>query len=178
MRRGMTLLELMLAGGLLALLLTVTLSFLIPSLGATSRGALRVDLQQRASLAVESAVEDLQRSTPSSIWIFDKGVCLQRLDGFTSGGMQVWEARRVSYHWDADHCLRRELSEATEQPVAPSLTDFQKLVNQPGGSEKVLAYSVRQFRLSWAGRAVQITLELVRQKERFELHRNVFLRNG
>lgn len=185
----MTLIELLLAGGLLALLLTLTLSFLVPSLRASSRGALRVDLQQRANLALEAAVEDLQRCTPSSVWLFPDGMCLQRLDSFTSGGVQVWEPTLITYHWNSgDGRLTREvwlpgkpnlsITPVLEHPVAPNLADYQLLVSRSNGTEKLLADSVAKFGLSWASRAMHISLELTRQKERFELHRNVFLRNG
>jgi len=179
MRRGLTLLELMLAGGLMALLLTLTLSFLVPSLRASSRAALRVDLQQRANLAMEALSQDLQRCSASSIWLFPQGVCMQRLNSFTTGGMQLWEGSRVTYQWAAaGGPLVRETVAAESQPVAPSAADFQKWVTQKLGTEKLLAEPVSQFKVSWAGRVLGIDLELAHQNEHFELHRNLFLRNG
>ena len=185
----MTLLELLLSGGLLALLLTLTLGFLVPSLRASSRGSLRVDLQQRANLALEAAIVDLQRCNPDSVWIFPDGMCLQRLDGFTAGGIQVWEPTLVTYHWNSKNGqLSRgiwspgqpalSITPALDQPRKPSLADYQLLINPPDGGARLLADSVTKFELGWSGRVARISLELARQSERFELHRNVFLRNS
>ena len=197
MRRGLTLVELMLAGGLLSLLLTVTLSFVFPSMRASSRGALRVDLQERVHLGLENMVLDLERCSASSVWVFPgnpSGMSLQRMDTYTSGGAQVWEPSLITYHWrTSTGRLIREtwagqpvlsITPRVEQPAAPSAADFLKIANQTGGREKLLADSVTDFTASWANRVLQLTLVMERsvhgrpKKERFEMRRSVFFRNN
>jgi type II secretory pathway pseudopilin PulG len=200
--RGFTLLELMVAGGLLSLLLTVSLNVLLPSLQASSRASARVDMQQRLTLSMESLLADLERCSASSVAVFPaqgpngpSGLSMQRMDGFTSGGFQTWEPALISYHWRPDdgRLVRGKWSggpptlsvaPVSAQPVLPSPADFLLLVNNLGGGEKLLAESVKQFGLSWNSRTLHIDLLAERsvsgciKKECFEMHRSFCFRNS
>lgn len=176
MRRGLSLLETLVAGGLLLLLMTMALNFLSPSFRNSSRGALRVEMQQRASLSIECLGADLERCAASTVTIFpNEGMALQRLDGFTPGGLQVWEKALVLYY--CPPTAGRLVRHLCRPAALPNRDEFLALLARPVVARRVLADSVRQFELSSTGRLVRLRLVLERGlKERFEIQRSFYLR--
>lgn len=59
----------MIAMGLLAIISTLVLEFLIPALKAQARGSVRVDVQEQALVACGKIVADLEGATPGGIGI-------------------------------------------------------------------------------------------------------------
>ncbi|MFN8607053.1 MAG: prepilin-type N-terminal cleavage/methylation domain-containing protein [Vulcanimicrobiota bacterium] len=200
-RAGFTLFELMVAGTLLSLLLTVSLSLLKTTFQSSSRAAVRVELQQRACLSMENLLADLERCSASSVHLFTAqpvgqpyGLCLQRLEGFSSGGVQLWEPTLICYHWNA---AQRRLARVnwlpakpalsilptTAQPVAPTPADFLMLARNSGPGYKLLAEAVKQVGLVQEPGRLRISLWLERQlsdagRESFEMHRVFSFRNS
>lgn len=67
MKRGVTLLEVMVASGLALVALTLTATLLYATSTATARNQTRVDLQQQAVRAVGALVQDLSQCTPAGV---------------------------------------------------------------------------------------------------------------
>lgn len=67
MRRGLTLLEVMVASGLALVALSLTATLLYATGSATARNQTRVDLQQQAVRGVNSLAADLSQCTPAGV---------------------------------------------------------------------------------------------------------------
>ncbi len=198
MKRGLSLPELLVCSGLLLLLMGLLLSFLYPSFRMTSRAAARMEMQQRAQVALDQMVIDLERSGPTSVSFWPStqandtvGVSLQRLETFAPSGAPVWESAYIVYHWNpATGRLIRE----QWPPALPSITpapeswrpnrlerpQFLELARQPNGSEKCLADGVAVFEPRSSPRGLRLVLErnvAGGRRERFEVERRLSLRN-
>lgn len=165
----MSLLETLLAGALLTMVMGLVLSFLIPTFRNSSRGGLRVEMQQQASLALEKLVIDLEHGAPASVSILPaplgtdevSGVAVQRMDGFTSSGTQVWETSLVVYYWlPKTGTLKREIWNNGRQPsLSVTLLDYHParitrqdlldIINDGSGPEFNLARGVTRFSVDY-----------------------------
>ncbi|MFN8608074.1 MAG: type II secretion system protein [Vulcanimicrobiota bacterium] len=168
-QRAMSLLETLLAGALLTMVMGLVLSFLIPTFRNSSRGGLRVEMQQQASLALEKLVIDLEHGAPASVSILPaplgtdevSGVAVQRMDGFTSSGTQVWETSLVVYYWlPKTGTLKREIWNNGRQPsLSVTLLDYHParitrqdlldIINDGSGPEFNLARGVTRFSVDY-----------------------------
>lgn len=70
MKRGVTLLEVMVASGLALVALSLTATLLYATSTATARNQTRVDLQQQAVRAVGALAQDLSQCTPAGVGIY------------------------------------------------------------------------------------------------------------
>lgn len=66
-KAAFTLIEMLAVCFLLSLTLSLSIEFLIPAIRASTRGSIRVDLQQEAIHALSSLCSEMQRSSPSGI---------------------------------------------------------------------------------------------------------------
>lgn len=204
-RSGLSLLESLVAAGLLALLTGMALMFLVPSLRMSTRSGLRVEMQQQASVLLERLQVDLEHSAPAGVALLPgrdatqmSGISIQALQGFTSLGAQVWEPKVIAYVWlPGPAVIKRETwtpSLSPSLPVMlmsfrPSRLTYQDLItlsNDPSNPEVVVARGVQLLEVnpgpSGMG-AVVIHLVLQREvpgrstPERLEVRRGVMLRN-
>jgi prepilin-type N-terminal cleavage/methylation domain-containing protein len=103
-RRGFTLAEVLIALALLVLVAALLLQLLIPTFRAASRGAVRIEMEQRALVALSRLASDLEESAPGAT-----AVCGQpggpvyvgafRLAGIDPDGAHMWEREAVVWGW-------------------------------------------------------------------------------
>lgn len=206
-RRGMSLLETLLAGALMTMVMGLVLSFLIPTFRNSSRGGLRVEMQQQASIALERLVIDLEHGAPASVSILPaptgtdevSGVAVQRMEGYTSSGAQLWETQLIVYYWlPKTQTLKREIWNNGMKPSLPvTLLDYHpahitrqdliSIINDASAPESNLAQGVTKFSVDYPAPPnqqpyrIQLTLERapIGQKapEVLTLDRSITLRN-
>ncbi|MBN9414225.1 MAG: type II secretion system protein [Candidatus Eremiobacteraeota bacterium] len=206
-RRGMSLLETLLAGTLLTMVMGLALSFLIPTFRNSSRGGLRVEMQQQASIALERLVIDLEHGAPASVSILPaptgtdevSGVAVQRMEGYTSSGSQLWEMQLIFYYWlPKTGTLKREIWKNGMNPsLSVTLLDYHPahvtrqdllaVINDGSSPESNLARGVTKFSVDYPAPPyqqpyrIQLTLERspIGQKapEVLTLDRSITLRN-
>ena len=206
-RRGIGLLETLLAGALLTMVMGLVLSFLIPTFRNSSRGGLRVEMQQQASLAMEKLVIDLEHGAPASVSLLPaptgsgevSGVAVQRMDGFTSSGTQLWETQLIVYYWlPKTATLKREVWNNGMKPnLSVTLLDYHParitrqdlldLINDGSAPEANVARGVSLFSVDYppppASQPYRIRLTLERSPigqtaaEVLALDRSITLRN-
>lgn len=205
-RRGMSMLELLIAGGLFLVVLSVVFGFLIPSFRNSSRNGARIEMQQQASLAMDRLMIDLERSAPAAVTLLPSpaqgqasGVAIQRLRGFSGGGLQEWESELVLYYWlPQSQRLKREIWRAGLPPALPVVLldtrpsritrqDLVDVINDGSASEQTVATGVIEFEVALAkppamqpftiGLTLARTIQGRPKPETFELRRSVTLRN-
>lgn len=165
----MSLLETLVAGTLLTVVMGMILSILIPTFRNTSRGGLRVEMQQQASIALERLVIDLEHGAPASVSVLPappassdvSGVAVQRIDGYSSSGAQQWEKQLVVYYWlPKTRALKREIWMNGMKPALPvTLLDYHpsritrqdliEIINDGSSPEKTLARGVSKFKVDY-----------------------------
>ena len=206
-RRGMSLLETLLAGTLLTMVMGLVLSFLIPTFRNSSRGGLRVEMQQQASIALERLVIDLEHGAPASVSLLPaptgteevSGVAVQRMEGYTSSGSQLWETQLIFYYWlPKTGTLKREIWKNGMNPsLSVTLLDYHPahvtrqdlldVINNGSAPESTMARGVTKFSVDYPlppyqqPYRIQLTLERspMGQKapEVLTLDRSITLRN-
>lgn len=202
----MSLVEVLVASGVLLVLLSMVLSFLYPSFRASSRGAMRVEMQQQANLAVDRLVIDLEQCAPASVSLLPpnqasdpSGVVMQPLRGFTGTGVQEWQKRLVVYYalpvegklyskeWPPQVPALSGVTLSDVRPLRLDRVNFLELLVQKNGTERALAHGVVDFIVKPASmlsmQPISIHLLLERNvpgkttPERFELRRSFSFRN-
>jgi len=203
-RRGVTLLEVVLATALLGLLATLIVQVLVPMGKGSARATQQVELQQTATLAIEQIARDLTSSIPAAVSVAAPGgppprgealMSVQRLETVAADGTQVLESQLVVYSWTAaEQCLWRK----TWPPAPPDLfggftagalwfptaSQLRDVTAARNGRERQLARFLKQLDIAASGTTVLVTLSLEapapdgKPPERFDLERLVYLRSG
>lgn len=207
MRAGLTLVEVVVFTALSLLLLVLMGKLLFPSLRASRRASVQVELQQMATQALVSLGNDLGRCNGGSVSILNGaeelspgGLAFTRSAGLTSSGSRLWEERATFVIWLP--AQRRLISQdyppeppAQAKPLLPSvasrfsLSDLNEVANQANRTRRSLASEVEAFHVSHEGGEgphliPPLTVRLKLQKkipsgqvESFELVRKYALRN-
>lgn len=197
--RGFTLLELMVASGLLLLAASLMAQLLWPSFRLALRGAARAEVQERTALALQRMGEDLQSTGACGISLSDQPenafvmLAVQPIAEITpdprvvySRSLVVWAWERSSgrlgrYVWgddpgvslDADFPVR--LQEAVLLGLAARLGEAQLSLRL----SDVTSFQVRsQAPHDDIESPLTLHLELHPKGEEFRLDRQVVLRNG
>lgn len=189
MRRGMSLIEILVAGALMLGLTTLVLSVLYPSFRASSRSASRVEMQQQAALVMERLLLDLEPAALASVSVHPEGISIQQLDGVTGTGLQVWKRGLIVYALQGSTLVRElwppsppalPVALVDAYPTRITSADLAAIVASNNGTERKLATGVTQFEVT---SGLSITLALKRsipgrsEAETFTLERQVTLRN-
>ena len=204
MRRGLTLVEVLVFSALSLLLIGLIVRLLLPSLRASSRASAQVELQQMATHAILSLSRDLARCNGSSISVSDStgpsGLAYVRSAGVSSSGRRVWEevATFVVRLPEERRLIRQtyppappELGVTFLPSLAPSFSpsNLAQVASQPNSTRRNLASEVEEFEVSHLGSgndqftpALRIRLRLQKQVasnqvESFEMVREYALRN-
>ncbi|MGE0489676.1 MAG: hypothetical protein AB7S38_10730 [Vulcanimicrobiota bacterium] len=188
--RAFSLLELLVASGLLLLLGTLFVWFLVPSVRYSSQGAARVDLEQMVTLALDRIGNDLQHTVARGVSYHPLAaagasdpvvLAIVPQADVDADGRRIWSQEVVVYFWDRSaHKLYRRtwppgppasLSVPTplptNRPTSFGVADLLALCD-PAGTRSV-ATDVTRFDVSHAGPGasivppLRIDLELSRQ---------------
>lgn len=209
MRRGYTLIELLVGAALSLLILGLLLALYRFTVHEWSRLSTRVELQQMAAMALGRMADDARLSAPGGVSLVPTSgaegaaLALVRLEDVGTDGQQLWEERLIVYAWSpAERKLwrRSRAASGTSKGNGPPLKLARKhpsklppplmrlVASERDDGEVCVASGVVEFEASLAGSAETpaqpLSLRLVLEKpilhnrpERFELSRDVFLRN-
>lgn len=173
MRRGLTLLEVLVTAVLLGLVVTLGFAFLLPVMRGSTRGTLRVEMQQQAALALNLLTLDLRRTSVAGLSLRSGpepvvvAACPVSSPDLRAGlpppmqpdGTVVWSNFFILYHWSSDpgKLMRREWPPGppSPTPLETSILNPRRLsperladvVSAPSASERVLATGVVSFEI-------------------------------
>lgn len=189
--KGFSLLELLIACGLLALLGMGFLLLLTPTLSALGRGVAQTETQQQAALALDRIERELRTATTTSIGVMSQtvvgpgqnpGLYLTPLQDVNDQGQPVWRPQLLAFWWNPAN--RRLLMKSWPPLTPPSFAqpptsshpaqltgvDFRDLISSTNGSERSLASGVVFFDALHAGTGpalvppLTLKIELERQE--------------
>lgn len=160
-RRGMTVVEMMIACAVVVLLGIMTINFLVPAMALSAQGSIRAEMQQQSSIALVQMIQDLQATSVAGVSLLPPngtnptgfGVDIIQSASDTS---QTWEDKvRCYFYYPTQKKLIRKtfppnppalgLPFNPGRPVAVSPSDLMLLANTPNGTEKTLAINVESF---------------------------------
>jgi len=166
-------------------LLVIGLLFvmLVAGMRLYRHGSSRSELQVAATLGLGRLAADLDRTTPAGLSVRSDGVGLVPLRGISADGRQLWREELILY-WHSPSSqtfLRRASEDPTYDPTNPltlSKDALQALFLADGPEPTVMARDVVSLEISRpTGRLLHVRLELAREALRFELQRDICLRN-
>jgi prepilin-type N-terminal cleavage/methylation domain-containing protein len=177
-RRGFTLIEVLLAAVLGLLLLGLMVSTLVPIMKYSAWGYSRAELLQAASLVSTRLTTDLQKAPKAGIYLPDPATAqhallsIRGISEVTDSGLPVYDPQLICYDWEATSAsLTRKLwppgqaleSQAIplplDRPTCLGPTDVRTVMNQVNGTEHRLASGIlTKFALTPA--SAQITWPL------------------
>lgn len=173
MRRGLTLLEVLVTAALLTLVVTLGLNFLLPVMRGATRGTLRVEMQQQATMALTLLSNDLRRTSVSGLSLRSSpepvvaAACPVSSPDLRTGlpppmqpdGTVVWSDFFLLYSWSSStgKLTRREWPPGPPlaTPMELSILRARRLsperlaevVSVPNPTERVLATGVVSFEI-------------------------------
>lgn len=174
-RRGLSLLEMLIAAGLVLMLTALLAEVLVPSLGILSRSSQRSGLQQEARQALDRLERDLRRSTVFETTLGPTALAIHRLADGTFSGAPRWENDLIIYSYQKPVLIRRTVPKPASR-LTP--TELGTLASTPNGTEAALAKNASAFSVTKDELgAFTLTLQLKEHDEVLNLSRTVFLRN-
>ncbi len=190
MRRGYSLVELMVTSGVSLLILGVLYALLVIGMRIYRHGSARSELQVAATLSLGRITADVDRTTPAGLSVRPDGLALVPLKGVSADGRQLWEEEVIVCHWDPQESrlLRRRcppvpegLSLALDPTRALVFTadELQALFLAGGPEPAIIARDVTHFEAARAEtpRLLHLKIGLTREGLKFSVERDVFLRN-
>jgi hypothetical protein len=194
-RRGITLLEALMATVLLLLLLTLLLQIVLPMGRGTMRGTQQIEFQQVATLALNRLAHDLSTTPVAGLSRASSNgatqLAMQRLLNVAADGNPVYAAQLIVVSWRSqDGRLTRKVwppgpPALGRMPTAndlftPSPAELD-LLSLPATSDPILASQVQEFTVDLLQAVVSLHLKLrwetAQNPETFELNRRVYLPN-
>ena len=163
--------EILVAGSLALLLLSIIVQVLVPSLRASRKATTRMDLHQKALLLNRNLEEDLKRATRSSVQFFNGVLSVHRRTPVTA--QITWEDQIVAYE-HAENRLRRWEEPLETAPVQPTTATL-----PPSGRLRLDIVDVESFQAEIGdGPTVTFQLGFADGEEKFDWKRVVFLPTG
>ena len=162
MRRGFSLLEIVVVCVLLSMVMLLGVRFLVPTLRISAKGTLRVQMQQTAVTALNKLVADYEASSPAGIGTRSGApvaVSICKLDRVQGDGTDVWSNHFIIYYCDIPtRQLRRREWPPGEPPATTEETSILKarrllpdriaaIVAEPAPVQTILAVDVESFRI-------------------------------
>lgn len=198
MKRGFTILEIMVSAALLLLATGLIFQFLVPALQASSRSQVRVEMQQTATVALEYMVRDLERTSPGGVTLESGILAVNPVEQLQNDGTLIWEDVFVVYYWDTTNqrLIRREWPPGPPAPRPEHLfrgrakrldSAILSQISVPAPDDRVMATGVIDFAVEDTGTGVlaqplTVRLRLQRgantgrsEQETFEMKRVVYL---
>jgi len=185
-RRGLSLVELVVAIGLFGLVAALSAQFLIRLLDLTARAGQRGKLQAEAMVSLKHLQADLQQTAGSLVTRADLdggglAVGFPRFQQVSGQGARMWDGRYALYRWMAPRLWRRLGGSA--DPNRPAALPAAGLVGLavPHADERVLSDCLTGFGFELAdGPAVNLRLQLKIEGHKTEtlmLNSTIGLRN-
>lgn len=187
MRRGMSLVEILVGSALLLMLFGLIVMLLLPGWRAWTKSEGRSDVSQNAIVVMGRVSTDFRNAHASSVWAETRAVT-DPVDGrparhdyviflvaldydgnivVSPDGDPIWQKRIVFYHDGEAQQVR-----STEIPLPAPTTEPSPLVVKsytPTAKDRVVARNVRSFELSWRQPNLQMIVETRRDGFRSKL---------
>lgn len=185
MRRGITLIELIVTASLTLLVLTLAARFFWPLVRTVIRSQERAGLQQRCTLAMESLRSALQSTNPGGLAYQPGRLVLHPLDPRSASPRPRYLLELWSFSLAGGE-LRRQRWQPSPIPLAddaPTRLTPTQLTGLPAicPDERLLASGVKEFTLEpWPQLTNPVRLKLVvaNDDDRFQWEETVLLRNA
>ncbi|MHC9537943.1 MAG: prepilin-type N-terminal cleavage/methylation domain-containing protein [Vulcanimicrobiota bacterium] len=188
-KKGFTIVELLIAGGLGLLILGLMYSFFTRTTRITARGTLRTDMQQAAMRVMSSISKDLELSATSGVSVVGSGsseppviMGIVPILNVLDDGTQQWDNRLTVYSWTSKGgqvtkkiwkngdppALTVELSLNGLMPLRVSETVLSSIADEPKLQAQILANGVKSLEITHNGvgsaveSPVKVTIELER----------------
>lgn len=180
-KRGLTLVELVIAIALFGLVGLLCAQFLTRLFALTARSGHRSKLQSEAMVSLQHLQADLQQTTGDLVTRVDiqdgLAVGFPRFQKVTTQGARTFDGRYALYRWAAPRLFRREGgSTDSARPTALTPTALAALA-VPHKDERLLSDSVTGFDFQTQGSAVNLRLDLKKEGQVYTLTSTVGLRN-
>lgn len=182
-RAGLTLVEVLVAGFLGALVLFLLVTLLLPTLRLCSQGATRVDLDQRGMIASYHLVSALRRTTRAGVAAGSSGplslLSIHQLDGTASGSKQNW-SRDLTLFSLENRCLRKHTLPLEHPPTRAVTLPLDVLPRMRARNAPSLQIQdVKEFVVTIdPGPRVDFRLLFEKEGDILRLDRSVFLVNS
>lgn len=188
-KKGFTLVEVLIAGGLGVIVLGIMFSFFTRTTKITARGTLRTDMQQAAMRVMNSISRDLELSAASGVSIDDGTAAgdpvmmgIVPILNVLDDGTQQWDNRLTVYSWSSSGspvikkiwkngdppALAVPLSLNGLMPLRVSGIVLSSIAGEPNLQAQILANGVSLFTITHTGTGasveppVTVTIELER----------------
>lgn len=183
-RRGMTLMEVMVAAFLGSMILYVVLNLLFPAMRVSAVGTARVDLDQRASLTEERLIRALKTTSRAGVGIEPQGDDTQYLTvhpivGSMPDSKQNWSADLTAFVWQNNSLteLRATLPTPPVRATTLPLDDLQEVL--AGAAPRFRIDGITEFQVTLdSGPRVDFRFVLRKGTQTLTIRRNVFLVNS
>ncbi len=158
MRRGWTLVEVLVAASLLVLGLSVLTAVLVPALESSRTGSQLAQLQQQAALIVEWVASDLAATPPAGFRAqpIPEGLvlALHPVSDITSSSTLTWSDQAVLYSWDFENrslLRKRWPGMTTNGPFLPDPAALHTAATTASPEDRVLSRAVIFFQVTFTG---------------------------
>lgn len=185
---GFTLLEVMAAAGLGAMVLYVVLALLIPALRVSAQGTTKVDLDQRASLLEGRLTRALKKTTRAGVghigWDPDQDerfLTVHPLLGSLSGSKQHWSGALEVFRWAGSRLQEIEVPLPPPLPLKAVTLEpsaLQELLADDRAPSFVLEGVIEFDVVVHNGPQVDFSFVLEKGTQTLEVRRTVFLVNS
>lgn len=177
-RRGLTLLELVMAMALLGILSVVAFRFVIHLFRYTARAGERSRLQTEATLVLNSLTADLQQTDPRLLSRFPTSLAVPRIKDVTGLGTRVWEDKYAVYSWPEKRMMRKLAPVVGSPPAVLTAAQMSGILATPNGTERTLSTCVKAFACDLTpGPAAELVLDLKLEEQTLSVKTTLALRN-
>lgn len=177
-------------------------SYLVPSLRASARSSVRVEMEQQSLVAIGRLVQDFANTNVGGVSLAPRVLALQPLQGVRDDGVQVWRRQIVVYTVDGTDLVRflyppdpdapgpLDLGLRNVRPQRLSASVLASVAEADGVRRERLATGVKALQVRHGGgeygisQPLTVTLKLEREAatgrtepERWSLSRTMFLRS-
>lgn len=180
---GVTLLEVMVASVLGALLLYALICLLLPAMRMSARGVALVDIDQRAALLEQRLERALKATSYRGVRSFAQGesryLSTHPIEGAAANSKPKMASFLTVFTW-SQGCLTESEVPLTEPPLcATVLPDGELLAALPSRRDYRVIEGVRHFEASLElGPVVRLAFRLGKDDQTLEVRRTIFLVNN
>lgn len=182
-RRGLTLVEVMVAGVLGLLLLFVIVSLLLPALRLSARGTTLVDIDQRAALLEQRLERALKSTGYRGVHISESGasrhLSVHPILGAVANSKPNLSPTLTVFSWDQDRLRESEVALPEAPQTLTALPDGQLLAALADSPTRSLIEGVSEFEVTLQkGPVVELRFRVEKGTESLEVIRLVSLVNS
>ncbi len=102
-RKGFTLLEVIVGAGLMALVISLCMLLLLPTLRASARGMVHAEMEDQALLVASLLGRDLDGAVPQGVSLSTDGqtLAIMPIQDLLDSRLLAWLPQFAVYHWDS-----------------------------------------------------------------------------